>query len=158
MKNIEVNDLKLLEILNRIPFFKRFSPGERASFLASAVHFLKCPAGRHIIRKGEHETSFYIILAGEASVFVKKELHPVGVLKPGYFIGEGAFINNNPRSASVIANTPMVLIRLDQESLLRFPSSIREKIKDQIIEGMANRISDMNSKYLNVDSRKSLQV
>lgn len=153
MKPIEVNDLKLLEILNRVPFFKKFSPSERASFLASAIQFLKCPAGRYIIRKGERETSFYIILAGEASVVAQKDLPPVGVLKPGYFIGEGAFINNNPRSASVVAETPMVLIRLDQESLLRFPSSIREKIKDQIIEGMANRIADMNAKYLSVDSR-----
>lgn len=152
MKNIEVNDLKLLEILNRIPFFKKFSPSERSSFLASAIQFLKCPAGRHIIRKGEHETNFYIILAGEASVVVNKDLPPVGRLKPGYFIGEGAFINNNPRSASVIADTAMVLIRLNQDSLLRFPSSIREKIKDQIIEGMANRISDMNTKFLNVNN------
>ena len=38
---------------------------------------------------------------------------------------------------------------LDQNALRRFPAIIREEIKDQIIAGMAMRLSDMNERFLN---------
>ena len=152
MKKIEISDLKLLEILNRIPFFKGFTVNERKAFFTNSLNFLLCHKNKFIINTGDKETNFYIILSGEASVWINQNKHEVVTLKPGYFIGEGAFINNRPRSASVMAKTDTMLVCLDQESLRRFPASVREKIKDQIIEGMALRLTDMNQRYLNVDN------
>jgi len=152
MKQIEVSDLKLLEILTRVPFFKNFSANERNAFFASSLKFFLCKQGKAIINRGDKETNFYIILSGEAGVIANQAQGEVAVLKAGYFIGEGAFINNRPRSASVVAKSDVMLICLNQDSLMRFPASIREKIKDQIIEGLAMRLSDMNQKYLNVDN------
>ena len=148
MKKIDVSELKLLEILNRIPFFRSFSVSERETFFASSLAFLKCEAERNIIKQGDKETNFYIILSGNARVILKNNKDEVALLGPGYFIGEGAFVNNKPRTATVIAKTDVLLVRLDQSSLRRFPVSIREKIKDQIIEGMAMRLSDMNDRFL----------
>jgi len=148
MKKVDVSDLKLLEILNRIPFFKKFSVSERKSFFSQSLSFLKCTANRNIIRQGDKETNFYIILSGTASVMIRDEQQEVATLGPSYFIGEGAFIMNRPRTATVIAKSDVLLVRLDQASLRRFPASVREKIKDQIIEGMAMRLADMNTRLL----------
>ncbi len=152
MKQIAVSDLKLKEILTRIPFFSLFSANERAAFFAQSLKFYLCKKDKYIINSGDKETNFYIILSGQASVRVKQDQQEVAILSAGYFIGEGAFVNSRPRSASIIAKTDVMLICLDQESLMRFPASIREKIKDQIIEGMALRLADMNLKYINVDN------
>ena len=152
MKQIAVSDLKLLEILSRIPFFKKFSTNERAAFFANSLKFYLCKQNKFIINSGDKETNFYILLSGEAGVRVAESHNDIAILKAGYFIGEGAFINSRPRSASIVAKTDVMLVCLDQESLMRFPASVREKIKDQIIEGMALRLADMNIKYLNVDN------
>lgn len=151
MKKVDVSDLKLLEILNRVPFFKSFTVSERRSFFSQSISFLKCRAERPIIKKGDKETNFYIILSGQADVFIKESEPAVAKLGPGYFIGEGAFIINRPRTATIIASTDVLLVSLDQASLRRFPASVREKIKDQIIEGMAMRLTDMNDKILNTN-------
>ena len=148
MKKVDVSDLKLLEILNRIPFFKSFTLNERSAFLTQALSFQKCKAGKKIIKKGDQETNFYIILSGYANVIVNDNQPAVAKLGPGYFIGEGAFIMNRPRTASIVAETDVLVVSLNQESLRRFPASIRERIKDQIIEGMAMRLADMNDKIL----------
>jgi len=148
MKTIQISDLKLLELLTRIPFFKRFTVNERKAFFASSLSFLLCKSDRFIIRHGEKETNFYIILSGTASVLINHDKDEVATLKAGYFIGEGAFVINRPRTASVIARTDVMLVSLDQQSLRRFPASIREAIKDQIIEGMALRLTDMNNKFI----------
>lgn len=148
MKKIAISDLKLLEILNRVPFFKDFSSNERNSFFAQSLTFMQCRANRTIIKQGDKETNFYIILSGHASVYLNNAKQEVAYLSPGYFIGEGAFVNNVPRSATVIAQSDVLLICLDQPTLHRLPASIREKIKDQIIEGLAQRLSDMNHRFL----------
>lgn len=152
MKQVEIGELKAMEILTRIPFFRQFSANEKAAFFTQSVKFFLCKKNKLIINRGDHETNFYIILSGEANVLVEAEYRTVATLKSGYFIGEGAFINNKPRTATIVAQTDVMLLCLDQDSLMRFPASIREKIKDQIIEGLALRLSDMNTKYLNVDN------
>jgi CRP-like cAMP-binding protein len=148
VKKIDISDLKLLEILNRVPFFKDFTVSERKAFFASSLTFMQCKENRNIIKKGDKETNFYIILSGHASVSLNNNLEEVALLDAGYFIGEGAFVMNRPRTATVLAKTDVLLLCLDQKSLRRFPASIREKIKDQIIEGMAMRLSDMNHRFL----------
>lgn len=148
MKHIQVSDLKLTEILNRIPFFTKFSVEERKAFFTRNLEFLRCRPGELIIKEGEAQNGFFIVLSGRASVYLNNGLDKVAEVQGGYFIGEGAFINNSPHSASIKADIETYVLRLDRESLNRFPASIREKVKDQIIAGMAMRLRDMNIRWL----------
>lgn len=148
MKPIKISDLKLLELLNRIPFFKHFSTNERTAFFASSLTFLQCRKGEDIIREGTNLTDFFILLSGSATVFINHGKDPVAKVSAGYFIGEGAFVMNRPRTATVRTDTETFVIKLDQAALKRFPASIREKLKDQIINGMAMRLTDMNTRSL----------
>ncbi len=148
MKRIKINDLKLIEILNRIPFFRKFSVEERKVFFARNLDFIHCRAGESIIREGEVQNGFFIILSGRASVLVGENKQKVAEVQGGYFIGEGAFINNQPHGATVKADVETYLLKLDKDTLNRFPASIREKLKDQIISGMALRLRDMNIRSL----------
>ena len=148
MKRIKISDFKLLQLLNRVPFFKLFSPNERAAFFAHSMNFLQCSEGEEIIKEGCEKNDFFIILAGSATVYINDGQDAVAKVEAGYFIGEGAFIASRPRTASVVADIETFVIRMDQTDLMRFPASVREKLKDQIINGMAMRIADMNSKSI----------
>lgn len=148
MKQIQISDFKLAEILNRVPFFKKFSIAERKAFFASNMTFVRCRGGDYILTQGDKETDFYIVLSGKGCVLVNNGQDKVAEVKAGYFLGEGAFINSQPHSASVKAEVETYLLKLDQRALMRFPASIREKVKDQIISGMAMRLGDMNERSL----------
>jgi CRP-like cAMP-binding protein len=57
----------------------------------------------------------YVLLAGE--VEVRKEGEPVAILPPGNIFGEIALLEHSLRSASVVATTPITVLRLDAASL-----------------------------------------
>jgi CRP/FNR family cyclic AMP-dependent transcriptional regulator len=154
LKRIPIIDLKLLEILNRIPFFNKFTVNEREVFLAGSLTFLHCRANENIIKEGDSSTDFYIMLVGSADVLVNFSQDKVAEVKAGYFLGEGAFIMNRPHSATIKATSEVFVLRLDQSTLRRFPASVREKVKDQIIDGMAVRLADMNEKQIIRDVHK----
>lgn len=57
----------------------------------------------------------YVLLAGE--VEVRKESEPVATLPPGQIFGEIALLEHSLRSASVVAVSPITVLRLDAASL-----------------------------------------
>jgi CRP-like cAMP-binding protein len=150
MKQIKISDLKLLEFVNRVPFFKDFTVNERKAFFTASLAFLQCAKGENIISEGENQTDFFIMLSGSATVLANNGKDAVATIKAGYFIGEGAFIGSRPHSATIQTDSEAFVVKMDQKTLMRFPASIREKINDQIIKGMAVRLSDMNMRYLDM--------
>jgi len=60
-------------------------------------------AEQEIVREGSSGTALYIILRGEGRV--ERAGERLGVLKAGDFFGELALIEEEPRSASVVAAT-----------------------------------------------------
>jgi CRP/FNR family cyclic AMP-dependent transcriptional regulator len=148
MKQIKISDLKLLEVLNRVPFFQQFTVNERKVFFASNLTFLQCLQDEDIIKQGEDPSGFYFILSGSATVSINFKRDDVATVKAGYFIGEGAFVMNRPHTATVTSNGETFVVRMNHDILRSFPVSVREKLKDQIINGMAMRLSDMNRQLL----------
>ena len=63
--------------------------------------------GQILIKEGERSNQLYWLLQGEVVVFKMKENHEVVLnhLKEGALIGELAFLDQKPRSASVRAVT-----------------------------------------------------
>ncbi|NJK59116.1 MAG: cyclic nucleotide-binding domain-containing protein [Oscillatoriales cyanobacterium SM2_1_8] len=95
-----------VEVMRNLP------PGE-AQAMVSLLHPMSVESGEAICREGEPGDSFYLIVEGEADV-VKGD-RPVAVLGPGEVFGEMALLTHQPRSASVVARTPMELYQLKQE-------------------------------------------
>lgn len=74
------------------------------------------PAGKTLIRQGDTDCDYYVLIAGRLSVIVRDDRGKIvarGRVRPGEGVGEMALLMDEPRSATVIA-------RLDSE-LVRFP-------------------------------------
>jgi serine/threonine protein kinase len=79
-------------------------------------------AGARFIRQGETGKCLYLVQKGTCTVFIEKQtdIRKIARLKPGDVVGEMAVLTGEPRTASVEAQTDMVLWKLnlnDFESL-----------------------------------------
>jgi ABC-type lipoprotein export system ATPase subunit/CRP-like cAMP-binding protein len=93
-----------------------------------------------IIRQGERGDQFYILLNGNADVYINmpggSELL-VNQLKPGQYFGEMALLNDGVRAATVKASSdgPVSVVALDEKafnSLVNDSRSLREELKGLI--------------------------
>ncbi|MEO5353955.1 MAG: cyclic nucleotide-binding domain-containing protein [Magnetococcus sp. XQGC-1] len=131
---------KLLELLDKIPFFKEFSSYEKKRVAGNNTAFKSYHANAKIIKEGDTDTSFFIILSGTVSVV--KQGATIINLGAGEFFGEMAFLTNEPRNTSVIAfEESVVALQVDQELMKRLSADIREKVKDQIIGKLIERLN-----------------
>ncbi|MCF6436567.1 MULTISPECIES: cyclic nucleotide-binding domain-containing protein [Pseudoalteromonas] len=137
--------IKQLEIINRLDFFKDFSIAERQILLESFGRLYLVNANRHAFKRFELDNRLFIVLSGELVIFKSSQLHELGRIRPGEFIGEGAFICHREHSTSAKAVKDSILLAITPDAMTRLPSVIREKVKDQIIEGMSVRINTLSS-------------
>lgn len=74
--------------------------------------------GAEIVREGDIGDTFYVILEGEAKV-LSGSGRVVNRLRPGEFFGEISLLDGGPRTATVVAETPLVMLALPRKAFLR---------------------------------------
>lgn len=94
------------QTLARIPIFAECMKKElkQISRLVTPVHV---PKGKELVREGDPGRDFMIIAEGTA--IVKRDGHQIATLGPGDFFGELAVLAGVPRTATVVAETDMVV-------------------------------------------------
>jgi len=105
---------------SRVPFLAELPPEARLA-LAEVMRRENYPRAATILRQGERGDRFCYLVEGEVEVTVEEECglpHPVATLHPGDFFGETALIEDVPRTATVTASTPVVLLTLDRHHFL----------------------------------------
>ena len=108
--------LKKVSILNSVSAYER-------SQIADAIKEENFKKGDQIIKQGDEGSIFYMISEGEAianRVFEPgEEEKEVMQYTPGDYFGELALLRNEPRAASVVATTELVVLKLDRLSFKR---------------------------------------
>ena len=100
-----------------VPLFSTLSPRHlrRVADLAQEERIME---GATIVREGDIGDTFYVILEGEAKV-TSKSGRVGNRLRPGDFFGEISLLDGGPRTASVVADTPMTVLGIARKSFLR---------------------------------------
>jgi len=101
--------------------FRALSADARASLYDSAeARFFD--SGEIIVREGDQSPSFFAILEGAVNVEVRQSDRDVYIttLGQGAIFGEAAMFLKSPRTASVRAADPSVLLQIDRTQWMEF--------------------------------------
>ena len=74
-------------------------------------------SGTVVVRQGEEGDALFLIEDGQAEVRATGAdgtVAPITTLGPGSYFGEIALVTGGPRTADVVALTPLTLLRLDR--------------------------------------------
>ena len=90
-------------------------PGETLAGLARRMEREEVSPGTVLMREGESDDRFYVLLAGVLAVS-QRALGARSLLRPGDYFGEVAPAMGMPRTATVAAMTPAVVASCDRET------------------------------------------
>ncbi|HEX6699495.1 MAG TPA: cyclic nucleotide-binding domain-containing protein [Gaiellaceae bacterium] len=90
-------------------------PGETLATLARRMTREEFPAGAMIVREGEDDDRFYVVLNGIVAA-TTESLGPRRVLRPGEYFGEVAAALGVPRTATIHAMSPVTVASCDRET------------------------------------------
>jgi MFS family permease len=108
-------DPAALALLRRLPIFEPLSAPAMERIMANLVR-VAVPAGETVIRQGDEGDRFYVILEG--TIRVSRDGVDLGERVAGDFFGEIALLRDVPRTATVVAETPLALLALDRGPFL----------------------------------------
>ena len=104
--------MQALAELRELPVFRALDSEQLTVILEHGVWITAAP-GEALITQGEAGDRFYAIASGRADVL--RDGTSVGTLGKGRYFGEVALLRDVPRTATVIASTPMRLFALDRD-------------------------------------------
>lgn len=131
-------------LLRKIPLFAKLDPA-KLKLLAFTSERLTFPAGQGLFNQGDPGDAAYIIIDGEADVKVTSAKGPVTVAHLGRnsFIGEIAILCDVPRTASVIATSDLVTLRIAKDTFLRMVNEFPD-MAIEIMRELARRLDKTN--------------
>jgi CRP/FNR family transcriptional regulator, cyclic AMP receptor protein len=94
-------------------------------------------AGEQVITQGDRSAEAYVILTGRARVV--RDGRDVATLGPGQFFGEVAMLDGRPRTADVVAESPLRAIALSRDTVKRALRS-EPDLAWRVLEVLAGRI------------------
>jgi CRP/FNR family transcriptional regulator, cyclic AMP receptor protein len=130
-----------VQALKGAPLFDGLSRKELTQ-LARVSEDLEVEPGKVLCKEGEIGQEFFVIVDGKAKV--NRKGRRVATRSSGEFVGEIALLEEVPRTATVVAETPVrlfVLTRKDFRHLLDPNPGVERKV----LRALARRLAEMSN-------------
>ena len=135
-----------VDMLKRVPLFAHCSPASLESVTANTDE-VEVEPGRTLIKQGSPGDSFYVVLQGEAEVWIDGRLRTT--MRPGDFFGEISMLDRGPATATVTTTKPskmMVMSHLqfrdaikgNQDLLFQVLAAVTERLRSDATSGLKN--------------------
>jgi CRP-like cAMP-binding protein len=105
-----------IELLKRIPLFADCTKKELRG-IAEITEELEVESGAVLIREGESGHEVFVVVEGRLEVS-RRGTGSVAEIGPGEVVGEMALFSNRPRNATVTAEAPAHLVRIQDTDFL----------------------------------------
>jgi CRP/FNR family cyclic AMP-dependent transcriptional regulator len=128
-----------VDLIKKVPLFEECSRRELEQ-VASAADEIDLNEGKELMREGDRGREFFVILEGTADVTQGGE--KINSLGPGDFFGEIALISDLPRTASVMATSPLRALVVTARSFQRLVEQSPE-IQRKVLEAAVARLNPM---------------
>jgi CRP-like cAMP-binding protein len=126
-----------IELLSRVPLLSRCSKRElaRIAALADLVDFNE---GATVMREGKPGAEFFVIVEGKARVTRRgRKLADLGA---GDWFGEIALLSDTPRTATVVASSPLQALVLTRPGLSALISEV-PSIGTKVLSAVGDRLA-----------------
>jgi CRP-like cAMP-binding protein len=105
--------------------------------LAEEADVVRSAPGRPIVEEGQSGEAMYVVLSGTAKVV--RGRRTVATLIPGDFFGELSALDGGPRTASIVPETPVEVLRVFRHTLLEMLRT-EPSLTLRMLEGLARRM------------------
>jgi CRP/FNR family cyclic AMP-dependent transcriptional regulator len=125
--------------LQQVPLFQGLSKKQLRDISSLATR-LEQPAGAVLTTEGKAGHEFIIVLEGE--IEIRKGGQVITTRGPGSYVGEIALLDNRPRTATVVAKTPVVIEVIGQREFRSMLANAPE-LSSEIMSTMAQRLAEL---------------
>ena len=132
-----IDQQEQFDLLRRLRFFHDFSHSEIWELLR-ASEWCTYQDGDEIIREGELDDRFYIIVTG--SVSVQSGRRQIGVLSDGDCFGETSYVRGARRTATISATGAVTLVRVSSTLLEQASSSCQLRFNKVFLRSLIERL------------------
>jgi len=130
------------DLLRTLTFFHDFSHAEIWEVLrASDWHEYK--DGEDIVREGEMDDRFYIIVSGQADVEANGA--KLGALSDGACFGETSYVRGAKRTASITANGPIQILRVSSTLMEQVSQACQLRFNKVFLRSLITRLQGVGS-------------
>jgi CRP/FNR family transcriptional regulator, cyclic AMP receptor protein len=127
-------------MLAKAPIFAALTDRQLRS-LAKTAKVVAFPANARMVKQGEPGIAFYLLLSGQAEV--RQGERVLARLGPGQFFGEMTLVDEQPRSADVVAVQPAECAVLSRWEFWGFAKTEPDVLQG-VLREMARRLRETN--------------
>jgi CRP/FNR family cyclic AMP-dependent transcriptional regulator len=139
------------EQLAAVPLFEGMSK-KQLRRISSLMTRIDRPAGQVLTTEGQQGCEFFIVLEGE--VEVRQGDRVIATRRAGEYVGEIALLDRRPRTATVVATTPVSVEVLSRSEFVSLLAEAPE-LSEQVMATMAMRLAALETPGARPDRRGS---
>jgi len=138
----QISEMERIIVLKNTQLFSK-TPENVLSSIAPIMKEVSYQEGQEIFAKGDIGDSMYIIYAGEVGIYDGTK--QLALFDKGEIFGELALLDTEPRSATTLAESDVLLFRIDQEDFFELMEE-RDEILRNVLRILCQRIRVQNEK------------
>ena len=136
-RNPRLEHQEQFALLRRLKFFHDFSHAEILELLrASQWH--EYEGGEEIVKQGEMDDRFYVVVAGQCSVL--HDGQRVGVLNAGDCFGEASYVPGARRAATVVAQSAVTALKVSSTLLEQVSAACQLRFNQVFLKTLIARL------------------
>jgi len=136
-QNARVDQQAQFDVLRRLRFFHEFSHAEIWEVLRAST-MSEYPAGEEIVKEGEMDDRFYILVAGKC--VVERHGKTLGNMDSGDCFGETSYVRGARRTATIRAETPVAVLRVSSTLLEQVSAACQLRFNRVFLRALVSRL------------------
>jgi serine/threonine protein kinase len=124
-------------LLRRLKFFHEFSHAEIHEVLR-ASHWQEYAASEQIVKEGEMDDRFYIIVAGNCAM--ERHGERIGLLSSGECFGETSYVQGAKRTATILAADEVTVLKVSSTLLEQVSASCQLRFNRVFLRSLIARL------------------
>ena len=134
-----------VDLLRNIPLFAKLEPA-KLKLLAFTSERLSFAPGQPLFNQGDVGDAAYVIIEGEADVLIDTPAGKtrVAVLARNAIVGDIAILCDVPRTATVVAKSPLIVLRIAKDTFFRLVTEFPQ-MAVEIMRELALRLERTNA-------------